>query len=43
MDFIRDDEFQKKEKELQKLVQDAVDFRSSQRDSEYINNIAHYE
>ena len=34
MDFIRDDEFQKKEKELQKLVQDAVDFRSSQRDSE---------
>ena len=43
MDFIRDDEFQKKEKELQKLVQDAVDFRSSQRDSEYINNMAHYE
>lgn len=43
MDFIRDDEFQNKEKELQKLVQDAVDFRISQRDSEYINNMAHYE
>lgn len=43
MDFIRDDEFQKREKELQKLVQDAVDFRSSQRDAEYINNMAHYE
>lgn len=43
MDFIRDDEFKAREKELQKLVQDAVDFRSSQRDSEYINNMAHYE
>lgn len=43
MDFIRDDDFKVKEKALQKLVQDAVDFRSSQRDAEYINNMAHYE
>lgn len=43
MDFIRDEEFIKKEKDLQKLITDAVDFRKSQRDKEYINNMAHYE
>ena len=43
MDFIRDEDFERKEKELLKLVTDAVEFRQSQRDSEYINNMAHYE
>lgn len=43
MDFIRDEAFKEKEKELQKLVNDAVEFRQSQRDNEYINNMAHYE
>lgn len=43
MDFIRDENFIKKENELLKLVQDAVSFRKGQRDGEYINNMAHYE
>ena len=43
MDFIRDENFISKEKELLKLVQDAVSFRKGQRDAEYINNMAHYE
>ena len=43
MDFIRDEEFEKREKELLKLVTDATDFRHSQRDAEYITNMAHYE
>ena len=43
MDFLRDEAFEKKEKELLKLVKDAVEFRTAQRDSEYINNMAHYE
>lgn len=37
------DEESKLEKELTKLINDAVDFRRSTRDSEYINNMAHYE
>lgn len=32
-----------KEKEILKLVNDAVSFRKDQRDKEYINNMAHYE
>jgi hypothetical protein len=28
---------------LQKLINSAVEFRQSQRDVEYINNMAHYE
>jgi hypothetical protein len=43
MDFIRDEEFERRERELLKLVTDATDFRRSQRDSEYITNMAHYE
>lgn len=43
MDFIRDEEFEMREKELYKLITDATSFRQSQRDSEYINNMAHYE
>lgn len=43
MDFIRDEEFERREKELLKLVTDATDFRRSQRDAEYITNMAHYE
>lgn len=43
MDFIRDEEFQKKEKALAKQINDAVTFRQSQRDNEYITNLAHYE
>lgn len=37
------DEESKLEKELTKLINDAVDFRKSTRDAEYINNMAHYE
>lgn len=38
------DEAQEKlEKELVQLVNDAVDYRSSTRDVEYVNNMAHYE
>lgn len=43
MDFIRDEEFERREKELLKLITDATEFRQSQRDTEYINNMAHYE
>ena len=32
-----------KEQEILKLINDAVSFRKTQRDSEYINNMAHYE
>ena len=37
------DEEKKLEKEVSKLVRDAVDFRKSVRDAEYITNMAHYE
>ena len=37
------DEEKELEKELRKLVTEAVDFRKSVRDSEYITNMAHYE
>lgn len=37
------DEEQKLEKELTKLINDAVAFRKETRDDEYINNMAHYE
>lgn len=43
MDFVRDEDFIKKEKDLLELVTSAVSFRQSQRDSEYITNMAHYE
>lgn len=43
MDFVRDEEFKKKEKEMYELVTSAVSFRQSQRDQEYISNMAHYE
>ncbi len=43
MDFIRDEEFKKKEREMYELVTSAVSFRQSQRDQEYITNMAHYE
>ena len=43
MDFIRDEEFKKKEKEMYDLVTSAISFRQSQRDQEYISNMAHYE
>ena len=43
MDFIRDEEFKKKEKEMYELVTSAISFRQSQRDQEYITNMAHYE
>ena len=43
MDFIRDEEFKKKEKDMYELVTSAVSFRQSQRDQEYITNMAHYE
>ena len=33
----------KKMNKLKQLVQDAVDFRRSQRDDEYLTNEAHYE
>lgn len=37
------EENEKLEKELVKLRNEAVDFRSSSRDKEYVNNMAHYE
>lgn len=37
------EENEKLEKELVKLRNEAVDFRSSTRDKEYVNNMAHYE
>ena len=37
------DEEKELEKELKKLVTEAVDFRKSVRDNEYITNMAHYE
>ena len=37
------EENEKLEKELVKLRNEAVDFRSSARDKEYVNNMAHYE
>lgn len=40
---LQDEEWLKKEKKLNKLISDAVSFREGQRDSEYINNEAHYE
>jgi len=43
MDFIRDDKFIEKEKELFQLITSAVSFRQSQRDKEYMTNMAHYE
>lgn len=43
MDFIRDEEFKKREREMYELVTSAVSFRQSQRDQEYITNMAHYE
>ena len=43
MDFVRDDDFKKKEKDLLELVTSAVSFRQSQRDQEYVTNMAHYE
>lgn len=43
MDVFRDEEFQKKEKKLYELVSSAITFRQSQRDKEYITNMAHYE
>ena len=42
-DFVRDESFEKKEKKLLKLINDAVSFRKSQRDQEYVTNMAHYE
>jgi hypothetical protein len=38
-----DNEEEKLEKELKKLITEAVDFRKSVRDNEYITNMAHYE
>ena len=43
MDFLRDDKFLQKEKELYELISSAVSLRQSQRDKEYITNMAHYE
>ena len=43
MDFVRDEEFLKKEKRLLKKINDAVSFRQEQRDQEYVTNMAHYE
>ena len=43
MDFLDDEKRQELEKKLVKYVTSAVDFRSSQRDKEYITNRAHYE
>lgn len=43
MDFVRDEDFKKREKELYETITSAVSFRQSQRDQEYITNMAHYE
>lgn len=43
MDFVRDEDFKKREKELYELITSSVSFRQSQRDQEYITNMAHYE
>lgn len=40
---IEDEELKKLESELNKLVREAIEFRQSQRDNEYIINMAHYE
>jgi len=37
------DEEKETEKKVRQMVRDAVDFRQSTRDQEYINNMAHYE
>ena len=37
------DEEKETEKKVRQMVKDAVDFRQSTRDQEYINNMAHYE
>ena len=43
MDFLDDEKRQNLENKLASYVKNAVDFRSSQRDKEYITNRAHYE
>lgn len=43
MDFVRDDEFKKRERDLYELITSAVSYRQGQRDQEYITNMAHYE
>lgn len=43
MDFVRDDDFKKRERELYELINAAVTYRQNQRDQEYITNMAHYE
>lgn len=43
MDFVRDEEFEKREKDLYELITSAVSYRQGQRDQEYITNMAHYE
>lgn len=40
---LRDEKILEKEKEINKEIEDAVSFRESQRDNEYITNMAHYE
>lgn len=40
---LEDEELKKLESELNKQVREAVEFRQSQRDNEYIVNMAHYE
>lgn len=40
---IEDEELKKLESELNKQVREAIEFRQSQRDNEYIINMAHYE
>lgn len=43
MDFLENENQNELEKTLVKYVKNAVDFRSAQRDKEYITNRAHYE
>ena len=40
---MKDEKLQKLENKLLKMVEDATSFRQSQRDNEYITNMAHYE
>lgn len=40
---LEDEELKKLESELNKQVREAIEFRQSQRDNEYIVNMAHYE